>query len=1057
MARFFIDRPIFAWVLAIITMLAGTVAVLTLPIAQYPTIAPPAIAITANYPGASSKTLEDTVTQVIEQKMKGLDRLSYIASTSESTGSVTITLTFETGTNPDTAQVQVQNKLALATPLLPQEVQQQGVQVAKSANNFLNVLAFISEDGRLTGSDLSDYVAANVQDPISRVEGVGDTTLFGSQYAMRIWLDPGKLNSFKLTPLDVKAAVQAQNAQVSAGQLGGLPAVPSQQLNATITAQTRLKTAEEFEAILLRTQADGSAVRLRDVARVELGSESYATVAHFNGKPAAGLAIKLATGANALDTVKGIDAKLDELGKFFPPGVKVIKPYDTTPFVRISIEEVIKTLIEAVVLVFLVMYLFLQNFRATLIPTIAVPVVLMGTFGVLAVFGYSLNTLTMLAMVLAIGLLVDDAIVVVENVERVMSEEGLSPLEATRKSMGQITGALVGVALVLAAVFVPMAFFGGSTGVIYRQFTVTIVSAMTLSVLVAMILTPALCATLLKPVAKGHALATTGFFGAFNRAFDRGNRRYQGIVQHMLGRGWRYMAGYAVLVAVVGFVFSKIPAGFLPEEDQGTLFTLVQLPPGATQARTQEVLQQVDHHFLVEQKDAVDSIFSVAGFSFAGSGQNAGFAFVKLKPWGDRVRPELKAAAVAGRAMETLSKIRNATVFAIVPPAVSELGNASGFDLMLQDRANLGHAALMQARNQLLGALMKEPGLVAVRPNGMEDSPDFRLDIDEHKVGALGLSMSDVNATFSTAWGSNYVNDFIDRGRVKKVFLQSDAPFRMLPGDIDHWFVRNAAGTMVPFSAFATASWTLGSPRLERYNGVPSVEILGMALPGALSSGQALDLVERHAAELPPGIGYEWTGVSRQEREAGGQAGLLYAVSILVVFLCLAALYESWSIPFSVVLVVPLGVLGTLVGAVLTWKMNDVYFQVGLLTTVGLASKNAILIVEFAKELHARGMSTLEAAIAAARMRLRPILMTSLAFILGVLPLMVSKGAGAGAQNALGTAVVGGMVSGTVLAIFFVPLFFVVVQGLFGRNKPAAAESAGAPAADASPLLNEGH
>ncbi|WP_431103620.1 efflux RND transporter permease subunit [Roseateles noduli] len=1055
MARFFIDRPIFAWVLAIITMLAGTVAVLTLPIAQYPSIAPPAIAITANYPGASSRTLEDTVTQVIEQKMKGLDRLSYIASTSESTGSVTITLTFETGTDPDTAQVQVQNKLALATPLLPQEVQQQGLQVAKSANNFLNVLAFISEDGRLNGSDLSDYVAANVQDPISRVEGVGDTTLFGSQYAMRIWLDPDKLNSFKLTPLDVKTAVQAQNAQVSAGQLGGLPAVPGQQLNATITAQTRLKTAEEFEAILLRTQTDGSAVRLRDVARVELGSESYATVARFNGKPAAGLAIKLATGANALDTVKGIDARLEELSRFFPPGVKVIKPYDTTPFVRISIEEVIKTLIEAVVLVFLVMYLFLQNFRATLIPTIAVPVVLMGTFGVLAVFGYSLNTLTMLAMVLAIGLLVDDAIVVVENVERVMSEEGLSPLEATRKSMGQITGALVGVALVLAAVFVPMAFFGGSTGVIYRQFTVTIVSAMTLSVLVAMILTPALCATLLKPAAKGHALATTGFFGAFNRAFDRGNRRYQGIVHHMLGRGWRYMAGYAVLVVVVGVVFSKIPAGFLPDEDQGTLFTLVQLPPGATQAKTLEVLQQVDHHFLVEQKDAVDSIFSVAGFSFAGSGQNAGFAFVKLKPWGERVRPELKAAAVANRAMATLSRIRNATVFAIVPPAVSELGNASGFDLMLQDRANLGHAALMQARNQLLGALSKEPGLVAVRPNGMEDTPEFRLDIDEHKVGALGLSMSDVNATFSTAWGSNYVNDFLDRGRVKKVFLQSDAPFRMLPGDIDHWFVRNAGGTMVPFSAFATAGWTSGSPRLERYNGVPSVEILGMALPGTLSSGQALALVERHAAELPAGIGYEWTGVSRQEREAGGHATLLYAVSILVVFLCLAALYESWSIPFSVILVVPLGVLGTLIGAVLTWKMNDVYFQVGLLTTVGLASKNAILIVEFARELHAKGLSALDAAITAARMRLRPILMTSLAFILGVLPLMISKGAGAGAQNALGTAVVGGMVSGTVLAIFFVPLFFVVVQRLSERGKPRT--SPAAATADTPPLLNEGH
>jgi hydrophobe/amphiphile efflux-1 (HAE1) family protein len=1034
MARFFIDRPIFAWVLAIIVMLGGVMAIKILPIAQYPTIAPPAIAISASYPGASAKTLEDTVTQVIEQKMKGLDRLAYIASTSESSGSVTITLTFENGTDPDTAQVQVQNKLALATPLLPQEVQQQGVQVTKSASNFLNVLAFVSQDGKLGGADLADYVAANVQDAISRVDGVGDTTLFGAQYAMRVWLDPHKLDSFKLTPLDVKTAIQAQNAQVSAGQLGGLPAVQNQQLNATITAQTRLKTAAEFEAILLRTQADGSAVRLRDVARIELGSESYAIQSRFNGKPATGLAIKLATGANALDTVRGIDARLEELRKFFPPGVEVIKPYDTTPFVRISIEEVVKTLVEAVVLVFVVMYLFLQNFRATLIPTIAVPVVLLGTFGVLAAFGYSINTLTMLAMVLAIGLLVDDAIVVVENVERVMSEEGLSPLEATRKSMGQITGALVGVALVLAAVFVPMAFFGGSTGVIYRQFTVTIVSAMTLSVLVAMILTPALCATLLKPAAKGHGLASTGFFGAFNRLFDRSNRGYQGVLRHMLGRGWRYMAGYAVLVLAVGFVFAKIPAGFLPDEDQGSLFTLVQLPPGATQDRTLKVIEQVEHHFLVDQKDAVDSIFTVAGFSFAGSGQNAGFAFVKLKPWSERTRPELTASGVVGKAMGYFSQLRDATVFAFAPPAVSELGNASGFDLMLQDRANLGHDALMQARNQLLGALMAEKGLVAVRPNGLEDTPEFRLDIDEHKVGALGLSMADVNNTFAAAWGSSYVNDFIDKGRVKKVFLQADAPFRMLPGDIDHWFVRNAGGAMVPFSAFAQAGWTSGSPRLERYNGVPSVEILGMALPGTLSSGQALDLVERHAAALPPGIGYEWTGISRQERAAGGQAMLLYAVSIGVVFLCLAALYESWSIPFSVILVVPLGVLGTLLGAVLTWKMNDVYFQVGLLTTVGLASKNAILIVEFAKDLVAQGMGVAEAALTAARMRLRPILMTSLAFVLGVLPLMLGHGAGAGAQNALGTAVVGGMVSGTLLAIFFVPLFFVSVRRLFDKR-----------------------
>jgi hydrophobe/amphiphile efflux-1 (HAE1) family protein len=1040
MARFFIDRPIFAWVIAIIVMLAGVVAIKTLPIAQYPTIAQPAIAISASYPGASTKTLEDTVTQIIEQKMKGLDRLSYMSSTSDSSGSVTITLTFENGTDPDTAQVQVQNKLSLATPLLPQEVQNQGVQVTKSSNNFLVVIAFVSTDGSMSGADLADYVGGNVQDQISRVSGVGDTTLFGAQYSMRIWLDPNKLNKYKLTPINISDAVTAQNAQISAGQLGALPAAPNQQINATITAQTRLKTADQFGEIVLRTQTDGSTVKLKDVARIELGSESYNSESRYNGKPAAGLAIKLATGANALDTVKGINAKLDELSKFYPQGMKAEVPYDTTPFVRISIEEVIKTLVEAVVLVFLVMYLFLQNFRATLIPTIAVPVVLLGTFGVLYAFGYSMNTLTMFAMVLAIGLLVDDAIVVVENVERVMSEEGLSPLEATRKSMGQITGALVGVALVLAAVFVPMAFFGGSTGVIYRQFSITIVSAMALSVLTAMILTPALCATLLKPIPKEHH-AKTGFFGWFNRNFDRGNQRYQGAVGHILGRSKRYMLIYGVLAALVVMVYMKIPGGFLPDEDQGIVYTMVQLPPGATQQRTLKVLEQVENHFLVEQKDAVASLFTVAGFSFAGNGQNMGIAFVKLKPWDERKSPELQATGVIAKAGMAFSKIRDASIFAFAPPAVSELGNASGFDMQLVDNANLGHDALMKARNQLLGMAMKEPGLVAVRPNGQDDSPQFQLDIDQAKATALGLSLNDINKTFSIAWGSSYVNDFIDKGRVKKVYLQGDAPFRMLPGDIDKWYVTNSAGTMVPFSAFSKAYWTSGSPRLERYNGLPSVEILGMAMPGKSSSGEALATMERLAATLPPGIGYQWTGISLQEKQAGSQAMMLYAVSILIVFLCLAALYESWSIPVSVLLVVPLGVLGTLAGALLTWKMNDVYFQVGLLTTVGLSAKNAILIIEFAKDLYAEGKSATQAAIEAARLRLRPILMTSLAFTLGVLPMVIGSGAGSGAQHALGTAVIGGMISATVLAIFFVPLFFVIVMRLFARPVKSSVET----------------
>ncbi len=987
MARFFIDRPVFAWVIVIIVMLTGTLAVTTLPIAQYPDIAPPAISITANYPGASAKALEDTVTQVIEQKMKGLDRLAYISSVSESSGLVTITLTFQNGTDPDTAQVQVQNKLSLATASLPEEVQRQGLTVAKAVRNFVSVLAFISKDGSMSAADLNDYVAANVQEALSRIEGVGDTQLFGSQYSMRVWLNPSKLNSYRLTALDVRNALQAQNAQVSAGQLGGLPAVAGQQLNATITAQTRLRTAEQFQDILLRTQTDGSQVRLRDVARIELGSEAYDSQGRYNGKPTAGLALKLATGANALDTIAAIDAEIEQLRPFFPPGMEVVKPYDSTPFVRISIQEVVKTLVEAIVLVFLVMYLFLQNFRATLIPTIAVPVVLLGTFGVIAAFGFNINTLTML-----------------------------------------------------------------STGVIYRQFSITIVAAMTLSVLVAMVLTPALCASLLKPVGPSHTRATTGFFGAFNRWLDRGTARYEGGVRNMLGRRRRYMIAYTVLVGFVALAFTRIPTGFLPDEDQGTVYAIIQLPPGATQERTLEVIKQVERHLLEDQKEAVESVLTVAGFSFAGGGQNAGMAFIKLRPWDERNRDDLQINAIIAKASQYFATIQDASVFAFSPPAVAELGNASGFDLMLQDRANLGHDALMQARNQLLGALSQEPALVGVRPNGQEDTPELRLAIDIHKAGSMGLSLADINDTFSSAWGSVYVNDFIDRGRVKKVFMQADAHYRMLSEDIDRWYVRNATGDMVPFSAFASTEWTSGSPRLERYDGVPSVEILGMALPGAASSGEAMDIVERHAQQLPPGIGFKWTGISLQEREAGSQTLLLYTLSIAVVFLCLAALYESWAIPLAVILVVPLGVLGAVITALLMWKMNDVYFQVGLLTTIGLASKNAILIVEFAKDLYTRGTDLTTAAVTAARMRLRPILMTSLAFILGALPLMLSTGAGAGARSALGAAVIGGMVSGTVLAIFFVPLLFVVVMKLFARQPASQTDASLALASPAETL-----
>jgi multidrug efflux pump len=1038
MSRFFIDRPIFAWVVAIVIMLAGVIAILGLPISQYPSIAPPSIAISGSYPGASAKTVEDAVTQIIEQKMKGIDGLRYMSSSSDSTGGISITLTFKSGTNPDIAQVQVQNKLQLATPLLPSAVTQQGLVVSKATKNFLMVLGFVSEDGSMKQADIGDYVAANVIDPVSRVEGVGDVTNFGSQYAMRIWLDPAKLQSYQLTPADVSAAVSAQNAEVSSGELGGLPAAPGQQLNATVTAQSRLQTAEQFGAILLKTSATGATVHLRDVARMELGSETYNILARYNGKAASGMAIKLATGANALDTATAVKAKVAQLEKQFPPGLKAVVAFDTTPFVKLSIEEVVKTLIEAIVLVFLVMYLFLQNFRATLIPTMAVPVVLLGTFAILSALGYSINTLTMFAVVLAIGLLVDDAIVVVENVERVMTEEGLSPVEATRKSMSQISGALVGIAMVLSAVFVPMAFFSGSTGVIYRQFSITIVSAMVLSVLVAMIFTPALCATLLKQVPQGHTAISTGFFGWFNRTFERGSNKYQGMVGAILNRGGRSLVVYGLILAVLAFVFLRLPTSFLPEEDQGVLFSQIQLPTGATQQRTLKVIEQVEQHFLNDEKESVASVFAVAGFSFSGNGQNSGIAFVRMKDWSERKGAEHRVKAIVGRAMGKFSQIKDAMVFAFAPPAVLELGNASGFDLQLQDTGGVGHDALMAARNQMLGMAAQSKVLMAVRPNGQEDTPQYKITVDQQKAIALGLSVDSVNKVLSNAWGSAYVNDFVDRGRVKKVYLQGQADSRMAPEDLGKWFVRNADGEMVPFSAFSTGKWIYASPRLERYNGLSSSEILGMPAPGQ-SSGAAMAEVEKLAAKLPPGIGYEWTGLSTEERDSGSQTTQLYAISILIVFLCLAALYESWSIPFSVLLIVPLGVVGTVLATFVFKLSNDVYFQVGLLTVIGLAAKNAILIVEFAKELQEQGIELKEATLQAVRLRLRPILMTSIAFGLGVLPLAISSGAGSGSQNAIGVGVLGGMLSATFLGIFFVPLFFVLVRGFFAKKAAAPA------------------
>ncbi len=1034
MAKFFIDRPVFAWVVALVIMLAGGLSIMQLPIEQYPSIAPPSVSIQTSYPGASAKTVENAVTQVIEEQMNGLDNLRYISSNSDSNGSVNITLTFEPEADPDIAQVQVQNKMQAAMSLLPTEVQQQGITVSKSSGSFLMVVGFVSKDGSMDRHDISDYVYSSIRDPLARTNGVGNVRVFGAKHAMRVWLDPNKMISYNMTVSDVTSAISAQNTEITAGQIGGSPSVEGQQINATITAQSKLQTVPEFANILLRVNTDGSQVRLGDVARIEIGAESYSVVARYNGKPAAGVGINLATGANALDTAEAVKARLKQLEAFFPESLQVIYPYDTTPFVKVSIEEVVNTLFEAIVLVFLVMFLFLQNWRATLIPTIAVPVVLLGTFGILAAFGYTINTLTMFGMVLAIGLLVDDAIVVVENVERVMHEDNLSPREATRKSMDQITGALVGIALVLSAVFVPMAFFAGSTGSIYRQFSITIVSAMGLSVLVAIVLTPALCAMMLKPT-DPDTHSKKGFFGWFNRGFDKTNDFYQSSVGYVTNRKWRFLFVYVLLLGGLVTLFTRLPGSFLPEEDQGIMFSLVQLPAGASQERTVEVMKKIEHHFLTNEKETVNGLFTVAGFSFAGNGQNAGIAFINLKDWSERKRPDQSIKAVIGRAWGAFGQIKEAMIFAFAPPAIIELGQANGFDLQLVDRSGVGHDALMAARNQLLGMAAQDPRVVGVRPNGLNDMPQFDINIDQEKASALGVNIADINSTLATAWGSRYVNDFIEKGRIKRVYVQADAPYRMMPGDLSHWYVRNNLDEMVPISAFTTTQWTYGSPRLERFNSLSSVNIQGQAAPG-VSSSQAMAAMEELVAQLPGGIGLEWKGLSYEEREAGEQGPMLYALSTIVIFLCLAALYESWTIPISVMMVVPLGVLGAVIAVMLRGLPGDVYFQVAILTTIGLSAKNAILIVEFARDLYDQGMDILEATVEAARQRLRPIIMTSMAFTLGVLPLAISTGAGAGARVAVGTGVMGGMIAATVLAIFFVPLFFVLIIGMFKRKTP---------------------
>ena len=1040
LSRFFLDRPVFAWVIAIMIMVLGGLAIHILPITQYPPIAPPSIRVGCLYPGASAETVENSVTQIIEQQMTGLDRMLYMSSSSDSSGISSIELTFAPGTDPDLAWTKVQNKLQLAMARLPDTVQRRGVGVRKSTRNYLMIVGLVSEDGSMTDIDLRDYAMTTVQQVLARVPGVGEVEGFGGEYAMRIWLNPDKMTAYGLTIEDVVAALQSYNVEISGGQFGGAPAVKGQRLNAAIIVHSLLRTTEEFDNIPVRINPDSSIVRIKNIARTELGSDLSDTHSFYNKDlPSGGLAIRQEPGANALETAAAIKAKMEEMSHYFPHGLKVVYPYDTTPFTRVAIEEVVKTLFEAILLVFLVMYLFMGNMRATLIPTIAVPVVLLGTFGVLALFGFSINMLTMFAMVLAIGLLVDDAIVVVENVERIMSEEGISPKEATAKSMEQITPALIGIGLVLSAVFGPMAFFGGSTGVIYRQFSVTVISAMLLSVVVALILTPVLCASILKPVPKGHEPAEGGisllrpFFRWFDRSFFRFRDLYLKIIGHALSRKRRYVAIFLLIVAAMGFLFWRLPKGYLPNEDQGILLIQTTLPAGSTLEQTDVVMDRVRNYFMTQEKEAVENIMSTAGQNMAGRGQNIGMAYVRLRDWKLRNRQDLRVTAVADRAMKEFSQIRNAVIFAFPPPSVPELGNAKGVDFQLLDRGGLGHSGLLDARNKLLGMTAKDSRLIRVRPNGLEDVPEYRIDVDWQKAGALGVPITSIHNTISAAFGGAYVNDFIKGGRVKHVDIQADAPYRMLPQDLDKLYVRNKEGKMVPYSTFASGKWIFGSPKLERFNAFPSINIWGEPPPGK-SSGEAMQAMEELVKKLPEGIGFDWNGLSYQEREAGTQAIPLYAFSILVIFLCLAALYESWTIPVSILLVLPLGVIGGVIATGVRGLANDVYFQIGLLTTLGLTTKNAILIVQFAKAGVERGMGLTEATLEGTKLRFRPIMMTSLAFGFGVLPMALANGAGAGAQNAIGTGVLGGMITATFLVILFAPLFYVLVEKTFGKQ-----------------------